>query len=134
VKWHNIFASIFCSPDCSKVWSVFLWVFLCMKLYPNSNPWKWIYYLQFPFKNLIINLTVVSFFTTWFYTSAIKLNKSWWSKIWNFQDGADSHQGLHPEDKGSRVLYSIGILPQHYTASQLKSPWLDLMKSNLWLC
>jgi len=31
---------------------------------------------------------------------------------------------LHPEDGGSRVMWNLGILLQHYTVSQPKSPWL----------
>jgi len=31
---------------------------------------------------------------------------------------------LQPEDGGSMVLQNVGILPQHYMASQSRKPWL----------
>jgi len=32
---------------------------------------------------------------------------------------------IHPEDEGSKVLRNVGILPQHYTASQTRRPRLE---------
>jgi len=32
---------------------------------------------------------------------------------------------FHPEDAGSMDLRNVGILPQAYTALQLRRPWLE---------
>jgi len=32
---------------------------------------------------------------------------------------------LHAEDGGIMDLWSLGVLPQHYTASQRRGPWLE---------
>jgi len=37
---------------------------------------------------------------------------------------------LHPEDGGSMVLWEVGILSQHYTASEPRRPRLE--SSPLW--
>jgi hypothetical protein len=35
------------------------------------------------------------------------------------------HFGDHPKDGGSMALLNVGILPQHYTASQARRPRLE---------
>jgi hypothetical protein len=34
---------------------------------------------------------------------------------------------LHPEDGGSKFLRNVGVLQQHYTASQPRRPQLELL-------
>jgi hypothetical protein len=40
---------------------------------------------------------------------------------------------LHPEDGGSMDLWIVGILPQHYTASQPRKPRLEVTGTFRWV-
>jgi hypothetical protein len=47
---------------------------------------------------------------------------------WTSETSVSYHnttQRYNPEDGGSMDLWNVGILPQHYTASQPRRPWLE---------
>jgi hypothetical protein len=112
---------------------------LDLNIGPRTSPWRW--WQHWPLKRWCPTTTIHDVITQKTWTSVFGSCTSPWRwrrhgrlKRWYTLHGVTSHKtstwildrAIHPEDGSSLDLWNLGILPQHYTASQPRKPLFEV--------